>query len=907
MDKVYLKSSFGYREDTKENWEAQNPVLERGEPAIVRDGIAGRWLKIGDGVTPFGALPWKIGPKGEQGIKGDKGETGPQGEKGPQGAKGDKGDKGDTGATGATGAQGPQGETGATGEAGKDGISITKAEINASGELVLTFSNNTSVNLGVIKGDKGDKGDTGATGAQGPQGETGATGEAGKSAYELYKEKYNYEGTEEEWISDLINGNLISKPVFTVTFNPNNGDTTFTQTIEKGELATRPTVPTKLGYTFGGWTIEGHPEEVWVFDSNTVMKDVTLTPKWSVITYEVQYYLNGSTNNDNNPLTFTVEDLPLTLGTPTKANSDFDGWYTDNLFENSITEITELANVKLYAKWFDPTPGLVYEFVDNGYQIKGYTGADKDVCILKEYNGYPVTSILSSAFADNTIVETVTILAELNNIGEKAFLNCTNLKSIIVPSSVTSIGKGAFQGCNSLTSITLPFVGASRTAEYYEATFGYIFGYYTQDVDDGKSSTSEVSETKSFAFVNSNYASTSSNVVWQYSCYSAGVGNTGYYKLTGYYYYIPASLETVVITDATIIPTAAFNGCSNITSITLNEGVTSIKGYAFQDCSSLENIVVPNSVTSIEGYVFQNCSSLENVVLSNGLTRIASDIFKNCISLREIAIPNSVTSIGSFAFSGCSSLEEIVIPSTVTSIETYAFNGCSSLATVYYCGTAMPTINATGNTSLTNAAQYLYSASEPTTEGNFWHYDENGEITVWPAYVAPAKSVTYSFESNGGSAVDSVTSVSLDALPETTKSGYTFLGWYESSDFSGEPIVAPYTSDSDVTLYAKWISNTFARAEIASVGTNGASISSAGQRVYFKFVAPTTKSYTIKSLTDTGYARGALYNSNGALLSEGSAYFDFTITYNMTAGETYYIAVYFHSSSSTGNIPFSIS
>lgn len=76
MDKVYLKSSFGYREDTKENWEAQNPVLERGEPAIVRDGIAGRWLKIGDGVTPFGALPWKTGPKGEQGIKGEKGDKG---------------------------------------------------------------------------------------------------------------------------------------------------------------------------------------------------------------------------------------------------------------------------------------------------------------------------------------------------------------------------------------------------------------------------------------------------------------------------------------------------------------------------------------------------------------------------------------------------------------------------------------------------------------------------------------------------------------------------------------------------------------------------------------------------------------------------------------------------------------
>lgn len=90
-DKVYLNSRFGYREDTLENWEALNPVLERGEPAIVRDGTDGRWLKIGDGVTPFGALPWKMGPKGERGIKG---------EQGAKGEKGDKGDKGDRGASG---------------------------------------------------------------------------------------------------------------------------------------------------------------------------------------------------------------------------------------------------------------------------------------------------------------------------------------------------------------------------------------------------------------------------------------------------------------------------------------------------------------------------------------------------------------------------------------------------------------------------------------------------------------------------------------------------------------------------------------------------------------------------------------------------------------------------------------
>lgn len=75
-DKIYLNGRFAYREDVLANWQEANPVLEKGEPAIVRDGLDGRWLKIGDGKTPFNSLPWKYGPSGKQGEKGDKGEKG---------------------------------------------------------------------------------------------------------------------------------------------------------------------------------------------------------------------------------------------------------------------------------------------------------------------------------------------------------------------------------------------------------------------------------------------------------------------------------------------------------------------------------------------------------------------------------------------------------------------------------------------------------------------------------------------------------------------------------------------------------------------------------------------------------------------------------------------------------------
>lgn len=48
--------------------------------------------------------------------------------------------------------------------------------------------------------------------------------------------------------------------------------------------------------------------------------------------------------------------------------------------------------------------------------------------------------------------------------------------------------------------------------------------------------------------------------------------------------------------------------------------------------------------------------------------------------------------------------------------------------------------------------------------------------------------------------VDSV----ISAIPTPLRAGYEFAGWYESEDFSGNKIIAPYTLKRDITLYAKW-------------------------------------------------------------------------------------------------------
>ena len=172
----------------------------------------------------------------------------------------------------------------------------------------------------------------------------------------------------------------------------------------------------------------------------------------------------------------------------------------------------------------------------------------------------------------------------VNEISEYAFQKCSALTKLVVPNSVMTINAGAFKDCNSLASISLPFVGKSRESTAYEATLGYIFGYKTLRGNTyiQKSSTT---------FVNSQYSSVT-GAVWQYSCNNYHVLSVGtsYYYLQSYFYYIPVSLREVEITDATKISDAAFNGCTELTSIVLNKGINEIGEYAFQNCTSLESI-----------------------------------------------------------------------------------------------------------------------------------------------------------------------------------------------------------------------------------------------------------------------------------------------------------------------------
>ena len=154
---------------------------------------------------------------------------------------------------------------------------------------------------------------------------------------------------------------------------------------------------------------------------------------------------------------------------------------------------------------------------------------------------------------------------------------------------------------------------------------------------------------------------------------------------------------------------------SNITSIVIEQGVTSIGDYAFQNLAKVTSIQLPVSVTSIGSYTFVDCSGLTTITVNGDLTSINGLAFKGCTSLNsliftvdqtkyeikdgilytddgktlvrninaegQIIILDEVTSIQGAAFSG-TKVTEVQIPEGITTLSDALFYKCNLLTTV---------------------------------------------------------------------------------------------------------------------------------------------------------------------------------------------------------------------------------
>ena len=283
----------------------------------------------------------------------------------------------------------------------------------------------------------------------------------------------------------------------------------------------------------------------------------------------------------------------------------------------------------------------------------------------------------------------------------------SNITKIIVSDEITSISNGAFYGLSAVKEMSIPFVGASRTATYEKAVFGYIFGYesqtaYTlgygyiyQGMTESYISASsdykyQTSSSKTFIDYRLGTSSTTvynpTNTTWQYSSYtdyhSESYSPYTRYYLQSWYYYIPSSITKVTITDDSVIDAGAFLNCKNITDIHLNDEITEIDQYAFAQATSLKVFAFPDNLETLGNQIFYNCDSITDIEFPSGVTSIPQKLFYDCDGLMNVKFHANITSIGNYAFYSCSKLKNVTLPENLVTIRVSAFAGCISFTEI---------------------------------------------------------------------------------------------------------------------------------------------------------------------------------------------------------------------------------
>lgn len=148
---------------------------------------------------------------------------------------------------------------------------------------------------------------------------------------------------------------------------------------------------------------------------------------------------------------------------------------------------------------------------------------------------------------------------------------------------------------------------------------------------------------------------------------------------------IPEKLGGIRVTA---IGEKAFYGCSEITTVTIDDNIKSIGKGAFAHCYALSEVILPDCIQEIADETFDMCFNLAKVSLTKTeIRRIGSRAFAYCEFLESVTFPDTLESVGTEAFKECGNLQSVIIGTGTKNIETDAFAKCYNLFNVYYMGT----------------------------------------------------------------------------------------------------------------------------------------------------------------------------------------------------------------------------
>ena len=223
----------------------------------------------------------------------------------------------------------------------------------------------------------------------------------------------------------------------------------------------------------------------------------------------------------------------------------------------------------------------------NGDNVKWYfnecTGALRIVGTGAMEN-YDAGSSSLPWYSYRASITSVTIANGVTSIGSSAFYHCSKITTVTIPQSVTSIGNDAFQGCNAMESLYI-----TNLTNWCSISFGTV---------------------------------TSSPFHSRYTLNSSAGGGNLYVNGT-------KVTSLTIPNDITSIPNYAFSGFAGITSLQINKA-TVIGQYAFAGCRGLTTVTVPQGVTSIRNYSFMNCSHLQSISIPASVTYVGTGMLYNC-------------------------------------------------------------------------------------------------------------------------------------------------------------------------------------------------------------------------------------------------------------------------------------
>ncbi|MBR3403148.1 MAG: leucine-rich repeat protein [Parasporobacterium sp.] len=244
-----------------------------------------------------------------------------------------------------------------------------------------------------------------------------------------------------------------------------------------------------------------------------------------------------------------------------------------------------------------------------------------------------LTSIGSNAFSGCTSLTKVVLPAGLTSLGWSAFNGCSSLTEVVLPNSLTSLGHSAFYGCTGLTEIRIP----EGITNIYTDTFC--------DCSSLQKVTIPATVTRIY---NSAF----------YRCNS--LADVYYIGTQEQWNAITIDYNNTWLTRARLHLYLLMASCGDGVTYGLSDaGVLEIHGTG----AMWDFVEVPEGEEPAEGeheipwaaYADQ----ITSVVIEEGVTTIGERAFKNCTAMTDVEIPASVTVIGEDAFAGDTALTAV--------------------------------------------------------------------------------------------------------------------------------------------------------------------------------------------------------------------------------------------------------